>query len=716
MTASLLCVSFADAGAASYPTGYPNTYVNTGVGVDDIVAVAKTQIGYQENSAGTKYGYWYNKTFVNQPWCAMFVSWCAEQAGVSNDIIKKYASCSAEVAWFKSIGRWYDSDYYGGDYTPKKGDVIFYRNSGSSSVSTHTGLVLGINGNYLNVIEGNATNGKVCEFTSNSSRMLNSSYVIGYGSPAYEGGSSSSGGIIEPTTYEQWQVDADSLSLRQNPDTGSKRLTSISRGKIIDVTEFELTDDYLWGYTEHGGHSGWCALDYCSYLSGNIDGKYYQLPPAVSPKKASIYIAGTKKLKVTNGLGANYTSNKASVATVNKNGRITAVSEGKATIKCKTSTGTAKCVVTVKKPELSKSTASTCIGDSFTLSVTGANEDITWTSSKSSVAKVSSKGRVTGVSKGTANITASVSGVNLECAVTVTKTPKTYENFTTAKKSYLKNAYKGSNVTLMPKGTRLKVTKVKYSSKYTWGKTKYDGKSGWVILNNCTYVNGSINGKRYKPKPYLACSSKSVYLKDKYTLTVKSAAGKVKYTSLNKSIAKVNSKGVVTALKKGTVYITAKNSGKTMKCRIRVVESKLSKTELAILKGNKSTLSVIGGSGKITFKSSNSKVAKVNSKGTVTAVKYGTAVITAKRGKVKMTCKVSVFAPALSRKAVTLSAGGSETLSVTRCSSSKIRWSSSDESVATVSSRGKVTAVEPGEAIITAEIDGAVLECKVTVE
>ena len=170
--AGLQFVSTTEAQAASYPTGYPNTYKNTGNYANDIIGVAKTQVGYRENSVGTKYGYWYTPSFVGMPWCAMFVSWCANQAKVPQSTIKKYASCSTQVAWFKSIGRWHNSKYYGGNYTPKKGDVVFYRDGGSSAVSTHTGILVGLNGNYLDVIEGNATNESVTHYTTNAARSL----------------------------------------------------------------------------------------------------------------------------------------------------------------------------------------------------------------------------------------------------------------------------------------------------------------------------------------------------------------------------------------------------------------------------------------------------------------------------------------------------------------------------------------------------------------
>ena len=65
---------------------YDNTYSNTGNMRNDIIGVALTQVGYTEGSNNyTKYGVWYGQP--NSPWCGMFVSWCANQAGVPSSVI-----------------------------------------------------------------------------------------------------------------------------------------------------------------------------------------------------------------------------------------------------------------------------------------------------------------------------------------------------------------------------------------------------------------------------------------------------------------------------------------------------------------------------------------------------------------------------------------------------------------------------------------------------
>lgn len=711
--AGLQFVSTTEAQAASYPTGYPNTYKNTGNYADDIIGVARTQIGYRENSAGTKYGYWYTPSFVNQPWCAMFVSWCANRAKVPQSAIKKYASCSTQVGWFKSIGRWHKSKYYGGTYTPKKGDVVFYRDIGSSAVSTHTGILVGLNGKYLDVIEGNATNESVTHYRTNEARSLGHRYVIGYGNPKYGQAVTSQ---KEPTTYENWQVNVDALVLREKSSTSSSKLASIGFGETLEVTKFELAGGYLWGYTNYKNKSGWCALNYCDYINGSIKGKYYQLPPKVNKSSMTVCVKETKKISMTNGKGATFTSSDKSIAKVDKNGKVTGVKTGNVTIKCKTQTGSASCKITVIKPHMNKTSAISCIGDTVKLKVVGATKTVKWSSSNKKVATVNSAGKVKGISKGTVTITAKMGSLKYTSKVKIYKNPKTYENFTTLKSISLKNAFNGKkNVITVPKNKVLKVSEVKYSSTLTWGKTKYKNKSGWVELNSCKYKNGSFMGKTYKVRPYLAKTSKKMYIQNTYALEVKSASSKPTFASLDKKIAKVDSKGVVTGTKKGTTYVTATIGKTVLKCKIEVDNPAISHSELSLVKDNTATLKITGGNGTISWKSSNASTATVNSSGVVTAKKYGESTITAVRNGVTLKCVVKVYDPKLSANKLSLKAGETKEVTVKQSNGATPEWSTSAKSIAKVSG-GKVTAVKAGTATVTCKVDGIKLACEVVVK
>ena len=110
---------------------------------------------------------------------------------------------------------------------------------------------------------------------------------------------------------------------------------------------------------------------------------------------------------------------------------------------------------------------------------------------------------------------------------------------------------------------------------------------------------------------------------------------------------------------------------------------------------------------KVKYSSSNPKIARVDSKGKITAVKKGTAVITAKANTKKFNCKVTVKAaqkpkpkptptpvpkPSLSATTLNMNKGDVRQLQVKNYKEILV-WTSDDTSVATVDSKGKVTAV-----------------------
>ena len=155
---------------------------------------------------------------------------------------------------------------------------------------------------------------------------------------------------------------------------------------------------------------------------------------------------------------------------------------------------------------------------------------------------------------------------------------------------------------------------------------------------------------------------------------------------------------------------------------------KLNKTKVTLNVKKTCQLKVTGTKKKVTWKSNKPKVAKVNSKGKVTAVAKGTATITAKISGKKYTCKVTVKQPVtsvtLNKKTATLTKkGATVTLKATakpsNANNRKITWKSSNTKVATVSGNGKVTAVANGTATITATAadgSGKKANCKITVK
>lgn len=126
---------------------------------------------------------------------------------------------------------------------------------------------------------------------------------------------------------------------------------------------------------------------------------------------------------------------------------------------------------------------------------------------------------------------------------------------------------------------------------------------------------------------------------------------------------------------------------------------KLNKSKATVYVGATTKLSLDGASGTVTWASSKSAVARVSSSGTVTAVKTGTATITAIYKGESYSCRVSVIAKGPSKRSVTLKAGDTYTIKLNGVKAKS--FSSSKKTVAAVSSRGKITAKKKGTARIT---------------
>ena len=213
---------------------------------DDIVNVAQQEIGYKAGyNNWTKYGEWYVKQ--NAPWCAMFVSWCAEQAGISEDVIVKHASCGVGVNWFKKQGRWEDRS----NYVPKKGDIIYFGDH------DHVGIVESVENNRVNTIEGNADN-----MVKRKSYALSSTYIMGYGIPDYMSteasfvdlGTDFYAYIINTPAWKPLTNDSYNVSIREETGSanqvwkfdrdgdGAYKITNCQDGNVLDVHNFGTAD------------------------------------------------------------------------------------------------------------------------------------------------------------------------------------------------------------------------------------------------------------------------------------------------------------------------------------------------------------------------------------------------------------------------------------------------------------------------------------------
>lgn len=177
---------------------------------EKILQIARNEVGYLEkkssaylndktanagNANYTKYGAWFqNGVYQAQPWCDMFVSWCAEQAGEAA-AVGCFAYVPSHTQFFRNKGLYFAR----GEQTPQQGDIIIFRDE------SHIGLVEYVSGGYVHTIEGNTSGGST--LVSNGGGVhqkcyaLTSGYIQGYGRPAYS--NSNAVPVTETTTIKE---------------------------------------------------------------------------------------------------------------------------------------------------------------------------------------------------------------------------------------------------------------------------------------------------------------------------------------------------------------------------------------------------------------------------------------------------------------------------------------------------------------------------------
>lgn len=152
---------------------------------DKFLNIALSQVGYKEKKSNkdldsktanagsgnyTKYGKWYG---VNPaPWCCMFVSWCANEAGILGTLIPKYKGAGTGYNWFKNKNQI--------TMKPKDGDIGFLKPTIKGATSSHTFIVYKVDGNKITTIEGNENNAVI-----KHTRKLTDKNILGFGSVDY---------------------------------------------------------------------------------------------------------------------------------------------------------------------------------------------------------------------------------------------------------------------------------------------------------------------------------------------------------------------------------------------------------------------------------------------------------------------------------------------------------------------------------------------------
>ena len=150
---------------------YPVGRIFMGEGNAAMVAVAQSQIG---NVGGAPYWSWWGLDYRVE-WCAIFVSWCADQCGyLDAGVLPKMEGVRPYVDWFIERGQW-----QGRDYEPSPGDIIFF-DWESDGLADHVGIVEKVENGLIYTVEGNT--GDIC---AERRYTMGSAPVYGFGLPLY---------------------------------------------------------------------------------------------------------------------------------------------------------------------------------------------------------------------------------------------------------------------------------------------------------------------------------------------------------------------------------------------------------------------------------------------------------------------------------------------------------------------------------------------------
>lgn len=545
-------------------------------------------------------------------------------------------------------------------------------------------------------------------------------------------------------------------------DTGHKKVWTSSDDKIATVSPTGVVTGVKAGDAEITLTVGECSKscmvhvvdDLISVNGMSLDrsslaldkGGEYTLTAALDPANA------TDK-------GVSWSSSDPAVASVDAEGKVTAVADGTAVITAVTNDGDfkAECSVSVRTPvkdiKISKTSLDMYVGKVETLTAEispsdATNKNVVWTSSDSDIASVAD-GIVTAKKAGTATITVTTDdgGLYAQCAVTVTVPVDGITLNRTSAEIAL-----GDSIELIPTIDPANASdqRVIWSTTDKEVVTVDNGVVKAVGTGMATVTATTADGSKTASCRITVPVAVTGITLDETSITINRGRTKqlnaviepsdatnknIIWKSSDERIAKVEN-GIVTGISEGTALITATTSDgeKSAQCTVRVnvaVEGiTLDRSTVTLPLGKMTelipTITPSDATDQtVTWTSSAPGIVKVEN-GIVTAVGTGTATITAATadGNYKAACvvnvPVSVTGITLNRSDITLVKNGTYTLRATvspvNATNKKVIWRSSDDDIVTVKD-GLITAVSAGSAVVTAlSEDGSYsADCKVTV-
>jgi uncharacterized protein YjdB len=478
--------------------------------------------------------------------------------------------------------------------------------------------------------------------------------------------------------------------------------------------------------------------------------------------------------QIPDNLSVKWVSSDNAIATVEKstnvNGLVTGVGGGDVVISAITEDGiqVASCKVHVRVPvtgiTLTKDIVETSLSmETYQLSYTitplgeGVNRNVTWSSSNTSVATVDSNGLVTFVSPGKATIICQtvdtgVDGTNLiaTCefyvnqpvtSVTLDYTDVTLKIGDTFRISAEVKPEDATNKKLWWSSSNTDVITVDETGLMA---AKGSGNATVIVQSADSGVIDVCNVSVYQPVETVTMNTNTMTVRKGTIFWLNATAGPegavnktIIWSSSDTSIATVDQTGMVTAITPGecSIIATSQDSGVMAKCTVVVTEPVsgiyLNASSTTLYTGEKfviiPTVEPAEADNKsVTYLSSDTSVATVDSNGIVTGVKGGSAIIlvtTVERGLVasmKVTVYEFVTKITINNESPYINYGVTRrltaTITPTSATNQGVNWSSSNSSVISVAANGNITAVGYGKATITATAkDGSGIYASVTI-
>ena len=193
-----------------------NALYGGNAGASDVVTTAVSEIGTTE---GARYYEWYGFD-SHVEWCACFVSWVADQCGLLDTVIPKFAVVDDAVDWYQDNDQWSARGS-----TPIPGDIVFF-DWNMDNNPDHVGIVTSVQDNIVYSVEGNMGDSPGAVGTRETA--VNSVIIFGYGNPDYVAGG--------PTIFSVLSHISDKL------DDIESALANDGSVTIDDIDSYDFTD------------------------------------------------------------------------------------------------------------------------------------------------------------------------------------------------------------------------------------------------------------------------------------------------------------------------------------------------------------------------------------------------------------------------------------------------------------------------------------------